>query len=235
MTCYHGGKQTIGSEIANIILSITGTNIHYIEPFCGMLGVFSHITPAISGKVYAGDLNPDVIAMWKKVQEGWLPPRRHYDQQQYERLRYDRSSTRAHLRGFVGHHYSFGGLYFGSYRFLYTKITDVNKVVEKFKNIALTLQGARFSHGSYTQFSHHRRSVIYCDPPYGSTQCKYSEPFDTEAFLDWCEYMTRKGNVVFVSEYAIPRANFIKIADLGKTKGGYRGSSGSKEGLFICT
>ena len=47
MTSYHGGKQQIGAEIAQIIKKVanrveeqTGKKFRgYLEPFCGMLGV----------------------------------------------------------------------------------------------------------------------------------------------------------------------------------------------------
>jgi len=77
MTSYHGGKQRIGAKIAQIIKSVSSqveeqTGIRfkgYLEPFCGMLGVYQHIPELFSGhlrfKYQAGDINESVIKMWK--------------------------------------------------------------------------------------------------------------------------------------------------------------------------
>lgn len=64
MTAYHGGKQRIGKEIASIITTISH-NIKsqysfqitgYCEPFCGMLGVFSHMLIDKHYNYKAGDI-----------------------------------------------------------------------------------------------------------------------------------------------------------------------------------
>jgi site-specific DNA-adenine methylase len=48
MTAYHGGKYRHGKEIADIIKIIYDKQppdsiVGYIEPFCGMCGVYRHI------------------------------------------------------------------------------------------------------------------------------------------------------------------------------------------------
>jgi site-specific DNA-adenine methylase len=87
MTAYHGGKQRIGRDIANVIYDVStmieresGFKIKgYCEPFCGMLGVYQHIPELFSNhrpklQYKAGDINESVIKMWKDVQKGWIPP-----------------------------------------------------------------------------------------------------------------------------------------------------------------
>ena len=74
MTSYHGGKQRIGKQIADIIVNESldiadDENITikgYCEPFCGMLGVYQHIIYDEYIKKLAGDTNKSVIMMWKK-------------------------------------------------------------------------------------------------------------------------------------------------------------------------
>jgi hypothetical protein len=88
MTSYHGGKQRLGKQLAEIIVD-TSLDIAeeedfdivgYCEPFCGMLGVYRHIPEFFEEESYdnltylAGDGNGSVIKMWKAAQNGWKPP-----------------------------------------------------------------------------------------------------------------------------------------------------------------
>lgn len=55
-------------------------------------------------------------------------------------------------------------------------------------------------------------SVIYCDIPYFSTR-EYrhnEEPFDYDAFYDWCEEQTA---LVLISEFWMPPERFVCIAE----------------------
>jgi hypothetical protein len=57
MTSYHGGKNRIGRDIAQVIYQVaseverqTGVRFKgYVEPFCGMLGVYRHIPALFEG------------------------------------------------------------------------------------------------------------------------------------------------------------------------------------------
>ena len=87
MTYYAGGKKRIGKKIADIIVhreaspttsSPLKATSHgrkfYIEPFCGMLGVFRAIPPDTFEEIHLADRNPAIIQMWKAIQNGWIPP-----------------------------------------------------------------------------------------------------------------------------------------------------------------
>ena len=113
MTSYHGGKQRIGAQIAQIIHDTvsrvevqTGIKFKgYVEPFCGMLGVYQHILKLFREhkpklKYRARDINESVIQMWNAVKEGWEPPTRCSRKRFYELKGNGKSSPE---KGFLVH------------------------------------------------------------------------------------------------------------------------------------
>ena len=212
MTSYHGGKQRIGKDLAEVIYN-TSTDIEnnsnfkikgYCEPFCGMLGVYRHIPELFEDhkpglKYLAGDANESVVKMWKRAQKGWKPPT-SCTKKRYEELKRSKDKSSAE-KGFVGHVYSFGGQFFQGFRQDYSKQrVNAKYSSDKVSTIASELKNVRFSSGSYTQFSSLKGYILYCDPPYEDTQCVYHEKFNTSEFKKWCEQMS-KHNIIFVSEY----------------------------------
>lgn len=217
MTSFHGGKQRIGKQIAKVIFSealeieededfvIKG----YCEPFCGMLGVYQHIPDWFQDHkpklVYkAGDDNKSIILMWKSAQKGWEPPSK-CTEAEYVRLKNTRPSAK---KGFVGYQYSFGGQFFKGYSLKYDKTKDATSACKRVKSIAKKLSNVKFTHGDYRQFSNLKGYLIYCDPPYSRTECRYQEKFDHEEFWDWCEEMSEH-NIVFISEYSAPKGTRV--------------------------
>ena len=204
MTKYHGGKQRIGAEIARTIHQIandTGFQFRgYLEPFCGMLGVYQHI-PDLFGprlKYKAGDLNESVIKMWKAAQRGWTPPKKCSKTRFYELKGNGKSSAE---KGFVGHACSFRGVYFN----MFFDKSAVKNSAENVHSMALRLKQIDFHSGDFVQFSGLKGYVIYCDPPYSVGRSRYlnedDQPikFDSDAFYTWVEKMAEH-NLVFVSE-----------------------------------
>lgn len=55
-------------------------------------------------------------------------------------------------------------------------------------------------------------AVIYCDPPYGGTNCGKYKGFDSSRFYEWA----RKQDNIFISEYSMPE-DFVLIAKIEKT------------------
>lgn len=55
-------------------------------------------------------------------------------------------------------------------------------------------------------------SIIYCDPPYKSTNCGKYDGFDSERFYKWA----REQSNIFISEYMMPD-DFIAIAHVKKS------------------
>lgn len=250
MTSYHGGKQRIGRKIAehihfiSIILEERGYKQikGYCEPFCGMLGVYRHIPmlfsdhkPNLSYK--AGDMNESVIMMWQSAQKGWKPPTT-CTEKEYNRLKNSKNSA---LRCYIGHQYSFGGQYFNGYAPKYGKTKDSSRASNTIQKISLELSNAEFTIGNYTQFSKLTGFIIYCDPPYEDTVCRYykTKPYETvgfnsEQFWAWCRNMG-KNNIIFISSYKAPKDFKLIMSSTHKLTGISPGKNDKKrtENLYV--
>jgi len=218
MTSYHGGKQSIGLEIAEnihllstIFEDYTDFKIKgYCEPFCGMLGVYRHVPELFRDhnpkrNFKAGDANESVIKMWQSAQKGWKPPT-NVTKKEYENLKYAKASAK---KGFVGHQCSFGGKNFRGYVKERCTGTKIQHGSENVREVAAELKDVKFTNADYSQFSSLKGYIIYCDPPYGKYSDYYDEDhrrmsFDHEAFWQWCREMS-KHNMIFVSEYNAPK------------------------------
>lgn len=213
MTSYHGGKQKLGKQIAlNIYDEIKGFNTKgYCEPFAGMLGVYQHIVELLPSDItfLAGDINESVIKMWNETTYNrWKPPV-ECDENYYDELKKLPESSAE--KGFIGHHYSFGGQYFMGFREKYGIKRHSSQSSQKVLSISQKMKekNCKFTSGSYDQFSGLKNFIIYCDPPYANSFLKYYDDkrqkinFDTNEFWEWVLEMS-KNNIVFVSEYSIP-------------------------------
>jgi DNA adenine methylase len=212
MTTYQGGKKRIGKRIANVMKRVEDELIDhpmpYLEPFCGMCSVLRHFSFKGDRDVYASDIHPDLILMWKAVQEGWKPPRK-CSKKEYSRLKTSPSSPK---RSFVGFAASFGGNFFsGGFRikkggsdFLGQAYRGLMKTAKDVKNV--TFQGPC----SYDDYEP-EGMLIYCDPPYKGNKLGSDlfRKFDHDAFWDTMRKWS-KNNMVFISEWTAPR-DFVKI------------------------
>jgi len=148
MTSYHGGKQRIGSQLAEIVFFLTNQLENddlievkgYCEPFCGMLGVYQHIPKLFQYHIpkfeyKAGDTNESVIKMWQNAQKGWKPPTKT-TKTEYDNLKDAPSSA---LKGYIGHQYSYGGQYFMGCAPSYGKTLDSTKASIKVQKISQEL------------------------------------------------------------------------------------------------
>lgn len=63
--------------------------------------------------------------------------------------------------------------------------------------------------GDYRALNFEQGGIIYCDPPYKSTEERYGREFDFDAFYSWCEH---QANPVFISEYTMPEDRFVPVA-----------------------
>lgn len=182
----------------------------YCEPFCGMLGVYRHIPSCLKKKglktlhYLAGDANGSVIAMWKAAQRGWRPPI-SCSEAVYNDLKNAEDSA---MRGFVGHQCSFGGQFFNGFAKKYDLTKNPERASKRVTDIGDELSGVKFDKTHYDGFSGLKNFIIYCDPPYADTHCRYFDgerriDFDTKTFWHWARMMAQD-NIVFVSEYRAP-------------------------------
>ena len=69
--------------------------------------------------------------------------------------------------------------------------------------------------GDYRALNFERGGIIYCDPPYKSTEERYGRGFDFDGFYSWCEH---QANPVFISEYTMPEDRFVPVASFTVTR-----------------
>ena len=69
--------------------------------------------------------------------------------------------------------------------------------------------------GDYRALNFERGGIIYCDPPYKSTEERYGRGFDFEDFYAWCLHQS---NPVFISEYTMPEDRFVPVAAFTVTR-----------------
>lgn len=209
MARYHGGKLRVAPFFKSFIeekLSLSDVR-SYCEPFAGMLSIFNSIDTSLlqNKEVLLSDNDKEVITMWKylKAHPEWEPPN-EVSREEFTRLRFANElcdEEEIASRCFIGHQYSFGGVYYASFspqkdtRIALTRIRAISKKLNDTHSILAT---ADYKDVDTTD------AVIYCDPPYKGTECRFKTRFDHEAFWDWCRFMSRRSNHVFVSEYNAP-------------------------------
>lgn len=215
-----GSKRRIANQILPVILAGRKPGQTYVEPFCGGCNTLELVT----GKRIAGDIHPELIAMYKALQKGWLPPKR-ITEEEYKRIMINGSPE---LKGYAGFTHSFGAKYGSTYR----RQTD-NRINSKFSTGELVrgrklkghynnqsyngeqsfgmimkhikgLLGVKFYNCSYHELEIPEQSIIYCDPPYEGTSTYEVKKFYSSNFWVWVENMIGEGHTVFVSEYTAP-------------------------------
>jgi DNA adenine methylase len=240
MTSYHGGKYRHGEEIARVIKDIYNKQppdsiVGYIEPFCGMCGVYRHIVNLLPKnlKYIASDQHDSLILMWKALQDGWMPPK-DCSVKRYEKLKYSKPSPEKAYFGFGA---SFGGIYFRGHATLH------NGIICDYRNsistIAKQMKLVKFMNSDYSKYSNLKNFIIYCDPPYyiQNNNHYYDDTsfqkltFDSEKFWDWCRNMS-KNNIVIISEYTSPR-DFKSIYTFNSKRNVQIQSNTKSEHLFI--
>lgn len=216
---YLGGKSRIGKNIADVINGLLRPNQSYVEPFIGSGWVLQYIN---KDRIrIASDIHPDLILMWKALQQGWIPPST-ISEDEYNKLRHADPSP---LRGFTGFGCSFGGRWFGGY----ARGSIDRNYASNAKNSLLKkvprIVSVDFSCQSYLECRPHN-SVVYCDPPYAGTT-KYANCIDYSLFWhvmeDWA-----KDNTVVVSEYTCLSPAFMCVARY-PTKLDIRSSKGRED------
>ena len=203
---YVGSKNRISKELAPIIQSyITDETKGYIEPFVGGANMIDKIE---CKNKFGSDIHEELIELLKYIQDlnNKLPETITEDE--YKKVKNNRSNYEKWYVGLVGFCGSFGSKYFGGYArgFKADKITPRDVPNESIRNIEKqrkNLQGIKFKCCSYDELNMNIKGyVIYCDIPYKGT-LKYTTDFDYEKFYEWCKKMS-KNNTVLISEYWMP-------------------------------
>ena len=191
---YLGGKSKIARQLAEII----GGGDLLIEPFVGGGAVTAVLAPRFN-EVRAYDIHPDLILMWKDLQNGWEPPRT-ITEEQYAALKYAEPSALRGFAGFAGA--SWGGKWFGGY----ARGDERNYADEAARSLARDIKklgNVVFTRADYRTLTPSPESVVYADPPYAGTT-GYGECFDSKEFWVVMDSWANSGARVFVSEYSCP-------------------------------
>lgn len=123
---------------------------------------------------------------------------------EYLRVRNNKSEYPDWYVGLIGFCASFGAKYFGGYA--RDPKTGRNVPRESIQNIlkqAPALKGITFANCDFMDIGNVEGCLIYCDPPYRGTVKYRTGNFQYEKFYDWCRKMS-KSNIVLVSEYDMP-------------------------------
>ena len=184
---------------------------YWVEPFVGG----ANIIDKVDGNRIGADNNKYLIAMWKELQKGWIPPefitREFYSEC---RNKYNQNSANIdelHIIGYVGFNGSYGGRFYdGGYA---GKITtkqnkERNYPLEAYNNVMSqvdSIKGIKFISSCYKDLIVPVNSIIYCDIPYnGTKEYKSAKDFNHNEFWDWCRDKSKQGHTVFISEYDAP-------------------------------
>ena len=189
MLKYMGGKAKLAKFICfrlNRLVASPSVK-SYVEPFIGGGSIARNVLTSKPRLAY--DLNPYLIALYKALGAGWLPPR-HITPELYKSLKEEPSSHPAHLVGYAGIAAAYGGRWMTSYAHPVVAKNghpehdfqmESYRAVLKHKR---SLKGIEFACSSYMELEPHE-ALVYCDPPYAGTTNGYfagEQPFDHATF-----------------------------------------------------
>lgn len=228
---YSGGKARIAKQLLEVVLADRRPGQLYVEPFCGGCNTLRHV----DGPCLASDGNPYVIAMWRALQAGWLPPD-YLGERQYYHVKMLRDWYAPELVGFVGGGCGFSGKFFGRFD---TRPGCTHSACEQSREVVLKqaadMDDVEFRHASYHELDIPPGSLVYCDPPYAGTfGYRYSsKDFEEGEFVEWCLNLSKTCEV-YVSEYTQlhPRFEVVLEMPLRRANLGKNGISETVERLF---
>lgn len=196
---YVGSKAKYIKYILPIILKNRRENQYYVEPFVGGFNVIHNI----NGLRIASDNNKYLIAIFKELQNGWIPPS-SISEEYYIEVRNNKDKYPDYIVGYVGYFATFASKWYAGYARAKKPDGRIRNISnERWNNLMKQLPGIvgiDIYCCDYTQLSIPNNSIIYCDPPYKNT-IKYIDEFDSEQFYLWCEQQVNLGHTVYVSEY----------------------------------
>lgn len=196
---YLGGKARIGKRLVEAM----GANerpegVAYVEPFCGACGVARHVI----GRRILSDSNHYMIAFWKAIVGGWVPPS-ELSEEEYSAIKASPDEYPPELVAFAMVGCSFGGKWGAGYA-RYRRRSYAAMARRSTIKTARLLSGAEFRSGDYRDMMIPSGSLVYCDPPYRGTAIqRIWGSFDSDEFWEWAREKARE-NTVFVSEGAAP-------------------------------
>lgn len=200
---YVGSKNRLSKDLAPIIQSyITNETEGYLEPFVGGADMIDKIK---CNKRIGTDNHKYLIAVLKKLSEGWIPPE-DITEEKYKDIKNNKEKYPDYLVGYVGFQLSYGGKWFGGYR--RDKVGKRNYSLEAYKNTIKqipNLKNIQFEVFDFRDIplDKIKKYVIYCDIPYRDTTKYLTGGFPYEEFYEWVKKAS-VNNTVLISEYNMP-------------------------------
>ena len=105
---YLGGKSKTRKQISAFLESVRKPDQTYFEPFVGGAWILQEM----GGKRIASDGNKALIAMYKALQNGWVPPT-FVSEEEWRKWRYNQELTRNPMQAFCRFGCGFGGDWMG--------------------------------------------------------------------------------------------------------------------------
>lgn len=241
---YVGSKNRIAKHIAPIIQSYIDSksdeHYGYLEPFVGGANMIDKIKcPCKIGN----DSHKYLIALLDYVSDcarlgiDKIPDT--ITKEEYNAVRANPDNYPNWYVGLVGFCASYNGKWFGGYaNGVKTKIGTVrnytDEAIKNLKKQAPKLKDTMFVWGDFRKLCM-SNMVIYCDPPYRDTTKYAVDDFPYDEFYAWCQDMTKRDNIVLVSEYWMPEDDFecIWYMEVQCTLDN-NSRSNKVEKLFIC-
>lgn len=196
---YQGGKFRIAKQIVGAIERERESNYkNFVSLFCGACSIETLID--IPNKI-CNDKHPYLIAMWKALQEGWIPPE-VITKEDYEYIRNHKDENPA-LTGFVGFGCSFGGKWFGGYAKNKRGDNYARAAQRGLLKQANSLSNITFTCLDYKEVIIPNNSIVLADPPYAQTTGYSLGEFDNDEFWDYMRELSQN-NQVFICEQTAP-------------------------------
>ncbi len=200
---YMGSKNRIAKEIIPIMLKNKFDT--WVEPFVGG----SNIIDKIDGKRIGADNSEYLIALYHKLQQGYVPID-FISREDYYNIKYNKENYPKEVVALCGILASYNGNWFRAYggysstkngkdRNYYKE--GVNNLLKQLPNI----KDVEYICSDYLDLHIPENSIIYCDPPYQTTTNSYSDKkINYDVFWQWCRDKIKDGHNVYVSEYNAP-------------------------------
>lgn len=190
---YLGGKHRIAKLIAPHIAPRRQGRL--FEPFHGGMSATVALQPD-----FASDGFEPLTRLVAALRAGWIPPD-VVTEETYNAVR----GTGSALESFAGFCCSYGGKWFGGYA---RNSIGHNYALSGRRSLAkkmAMLTNTVFYHRDYRWIDIKCGDTVYCDPPYkGTTGYKGTGSFCHETFWDWAAWQSKRGVLVFVSEFSAP-------------------------------
>ena len=201
---YMGSKNRIAKHLIPIMIAEADKIgiTTWVEPFLGGGNMIDKVPTRFTRVGY--DINEHVIMALIDIRDNVDKLPTEVSEAEYKSLR---GTPPASITSWIRFVCSFGGGFGNGYARDRQGNPPRNSASDGVRNSmkqSPNIQGVGFICDSYKNLTF-ENSLVYCDIPYKSTTSYKTSPFDYEHFYQWCVVQRTKGNIVFISEYEMPK------------------------------